>query len=219
MAVYVANALLSHGKVERGWLGVSIRDLTPELAKEAHVETLTGALVADVVKGGPAQKAGLRKNDVVVGYQGKEIPDSGALRNEVAQTPIGQEARLTILRDGKKEDLTVKVGNLEEATALLASAVKERLGVEVRSPNPKEVEKYGLDANQGVVITRVDAKGPLGRSGFEVNDLILAIDNQPVEGTDGFISLANSLPPKKKVSILALDHRTGNTGSILVEVP
>ncbi len=219
MAVYVANALLSHGKVERGWLGVSIRDLTPELAKEAHVETLAGALVADVVKGGPAQRAGLKKDDVVIGYQGKQIPDSAELRNEVAQTPIGQEAKLTILRGGKKEEMTVKVGNLEEATALLASAVKERLGVEVRSPNPKEVEKYGLDENQGVVITHVDPKGALGLAGFEVDDLILAIDNQPVEGMDGFINLANALPPKKKATFLALDHRTGNTGGVLVEVP
>ena len=219
MAVYVANALLAYGKVERGWLGVSIRDLTPELAKEAHVETLVGALVADVVKGGPAQKAGLKKDDVIIGYEGKEIPDSAELRNEVAQTPIGQEAKLIVLRSGEKEEITVKVGNLEESTALLASEVKERFGVEVRSPNPKEVEKYGLDENRGVVITHVDPKGAFGQAGFEVDDMILAIDKQPVEGVDGFIDLANALPPKKKVAILALDHRTGNTGTILVEVP
>ena len=215
----MANALLSRGKVERGWLGVSIRDLTPELAKEAHVEALVGALVADVMKGGPAQKAGLKKDDVVIGYQDKEIPDSAALRNEVAQTPIGQEAKLTVLRGGRKEEIKVKVGNLEEATALLTSVVKERLGVEVRSPNPKEVEKYGLDANQGVAITHVDPKGALGQAGFEVGDLIVAIDDQPVEGTDGFVNLVNAVPPKKRVAITALDHRTGNTGSIFVEVP
>jgi serine protease Do len=219
IAVYVVNALIAHGKVERGWLGVSIRNLTPELAKGAHVETLVGALIADVVKGGPAQKAGLRKDDVIIGYQGKEVPDSAALRNEVAQTPIGQEARLTILRNGKKEEVTVKVLSLEESTALLASAVKERLGASVRSPNAKEVEKYGLDANRGVVITHVDPKGALGQAGFEVDDMVLAVDNQPVEGIEGFIDLVNALPPKKKVAIIALDHRTGNTGSILVTVP
>src|SRR5208283_4277403 len=81
MAVYVANALMVHGKVERGWLGVSIRDLTPELAKEARTENRAGALVADVVKGGPADKAGLKKNDVVVAYGGQEVPDSAAFRN------------------------------------------------------------------------------------------------------------------------------------------
>ena len=165
------------------------------------MESLAGALVADVVKGGPAQKAGLKKDDVVIGYQGKEIPDSAALRNEVAQTPIGQEAKLTVLRSGKKEEMTVRVGNLEEATALLASAVKERLGVEVRSPNPKEVEKYGLDANQGVVITHVDPKGVLGQAGFKVDDLILAIRQQPVEGIDRLIESGDAVPPGKRVVI------------------
>ena len=114
MAVYIANALMVHGKVERGWLGVSIRDLTPELAKEVHAPTLAGALVADVVKGGPAEKAGVKKNDVIVAYEGKDVPDSATLRNEVAQTSIGQKASLTILREGRKERLTVIVGNLEE---------------------------------------------------------------------------------------------------------
>jgi serine protease Do len=183
------------------------------------VGTLAGALIEDVVKGGPAQKAGLKKNDVVIGYQGKEIPDSAALRNEVAQTPIGQEARLRVLRSGRKEEMTVKVGSLEEAAALLTSAVKERLGAEVRSPNPKEVEKYGLNANRGVTITHVDPQGALGQAGFEVDDMILAINDEPVEGADGFIGLVSALPPGKKASFTALDHRTGNTGNIFVTAP
>ena len=150
MALHVAKQLIAHGKVERGWLGISIQDLTPDLAKSVHVETTKGALVADVVKGGPAEKGGLRKNDVVIAYRGKEIPDSGTFRNEVANTPIGSEAKVTILRAGKKEDLLVKVGSLEESTKILAAYVKERLGGEVRAILPQEVEKYGLDANQGV---------------------------------------------------------------------
>ena len=219
MAVYVTKALVAHGKVERGWLGVSIRDLTPELAGEVHAETLTGALTVDVVKGSPAEKAGLKKNDVVVRYEGKDIPDASTFRNEVTETPIGKEASLTILRDGKKEELTVKIGSPEEATTTLAAIVKERLGAdEVRSPTAKEVEKYGLDANQGVVITHVDPKGALGRAGFEVDDLILAIDKQPVEGKDGFIDLVSALPPEKRITVLALDHRTGSTGTILVTI-
>ncbi len=216
IAVHVANALMAHGKVERGWLGVSIRDLTPELAKEAHVETLSGALVADVVKGSPAEKAGLRKNDVVIRYEGQNIADSSTFRNEVAETPIGKTASVTVLRNGKKEDLSVRVGSPEEATRALSAIMEERLGAQVRPTSPKEVEKYGLDANQGVVISSVDPKGALGSAGFEVGDMILAINNQPVAGVDGLIALVNALPPKQKVTVAALDHRTGNTGSILV---
>jgi serine protease Do len=218
MATYVARALIAHGKVERGWLGVTIRDLTPELAKTVRVETLKGALVVDVTKGGPAEKAGLKKNDVIIGYRGKEVPDTNELRNAVAETPIGTEARIIILREGKRQELTAKIGSLEEATKILAASVKGRLGVEVRSPNSLEVNKYGLSPNEGVVITWEDPKGPLKEAGFEVGDMILAINNQPIESMESFVDLVSLLKPKQTISVLALDHRTGNTGTIQVAI-
>jgi serine protease Do len=218
MVVYIANALIAHGKVERGWLGVSIRDLTPGLAKTAHVENMAGALIVDVAKGGPADKAGLKKDDVVIAYEGKDIKDSATLRNNVAQTPVGRQANLTIMREGKKENVTVTIGNLEEAAKFQAAAVKERLGAEVRVPTPAEIDKYGLNENQGVVISWLDPKGPLAVAGFEVDDVILAINEQPVEGTDSFITLVSALPSGQRASFAALDHRTGNTGSIFVAV-
>jgi Do/DeqQ family serine protease len=216
MATYVAKALIDHGKVERGWLGVTIRDLTPELAKSVNLETLKGTLIVDVFNGGPADKAGMKKNDVVIAYRGKEILESSTLRNDVAETPIGTEAKLTILRNGKKEELTVKIGSLDASTKILAAAVKDRLGVEVRSPNSTEVNKYGITPNQGVVITWEDPAGPLKEAGFEIGDMILAINNQPIESMESFVDLVSLLRPKQKISILALDHRTGNTGMIQV---
>jgi serine protease Do len=210
--------LIAYGKVERGWLGVTIQDLTPELAKSVHVETQKGALVVDVAKGGPADKAGLKKDDVVIAFRGKEVSDSASLRNEVATTPIGQEAKLTILRNDKKEDITVKVGNLEDATKILAAAVKDRLGAEVRPLTTQEVDKYGLDKNQGVAISWLDSKGPLQSAGFEIGDLILGIDNQPVEGVESFVQLVTTLKPGQKVSFFALDHRSSNSGTVLVTV-
>ena len=218
MALHVARALIAHGKVERGWLGVTTQDLTPELAKSVHTETLKGALIVDVVKGGPAEKAGIKKDDVVVTYGGKEIPDSSSLRNDVAVTPIGQEVKLTILRSGKKEEIMVKVGNLESAATILAASAKDRLGAEVRILTTHELEKYGLNMNQGVAISWVDPKGPLHTAGFEVGDLILGINNQPVEGVESFVQRVTALKPNEKASILALDHRSGNTGTVLVMV-
>ena len=216
MAVYVANALMTHGKVERGWLGVSIGNLTPEAAKVAHVEH--GALVVDVVKGSPADKAGLKKQDVIVAYEGKEVPDSATLRNEVAQTGIGQKVSLSIIREGKKEQVAVVIGSLAESTKVLAAEVKERLGAEVRAPSEKEIDHYGLNAHQGVVITWLDPKGPLAEAGFEVDDMILVIDGQDVEGVDSFIDIVAALTPGKRITVGALDHRTGNTGDIFVKV-
>jgi serine protease Do len=218
MAQYVAKALIAHGKVERGWLGVTIRGLTPELASKVHAETLKGVLIADVVKGGPAEKAGLKKDDVVVAYRGKEISDSSTLRNDVAETPIGTEAKITVFRNGKKEELTVSIGSLEASTKILAASVKERLGVEARPPTAAEVNKYGLNPNQGVVIIWEDPKGPLKGAGFEVGDMILAIDNQPIDSMETFVDLVSLLKAKQKIAILALDHRTGNTGTVQVVV-
>ncbi len=218
MAQYVAKALITHGKVERGWLGVTIQSLTPELAEKVHAGTLKGVLIVDVVKGGPAEKAGLKKNDVVIAYRGKEIPDSSTLRNDVAETAIGTEAKMTILRNGKREELTVRIGSLEASTKVLAASVKDRLGVEVRPPTSAEVGKYGLDPNQGVVITWEDPKGPLKEAGFEIGDMILAIDNQPIDSMENFVDLVSLLKPKQKIAILALDHRTGNTGTVQVVV-
>ena len=218
MAQYIAKTLIAHGKVERGWLGVTICDLTPDLAKKVHVETHNGALIVDVAKGGPAEKAGLKKNDVVIAYRDKEIQDSSVLRNEVAATAIGTEARVTVLRDGNKQDHTIKIGSLEEATKVLSGQIKERLGAQVRSPNSSEANKYGLDPNEGVVIIWEDPNGPLKEAGFEIGDMILAINNQPIKSMEGFVDLVSLLKPKEKISILALDHRTGNTGTVQVMV-
>jgi serine protease Do len=218
MALHIAKTLIAHGKVERGWLGVTVQDLTPELAKTAHVETLKGALVADVVRGGPAEKAGLKKDDVITTYRGKEVPDSSALRNEVAATPIGQEAKLTILRNGKKEEFAIRIGSLETATKVMASSIKEKLGAEVRLVTSKEAEKYGLDPKQGVAIIWLDSKGPLKRAGFEVGDIILGVENQEVNSLETFVNLVSSLKPNQQITLLALDHRTGNTGYVQVVV-
>jgi len=214
MALYITRQLIAHGKVQRGWLGVSVQDLTPELAKSSDIESTKGALIAEVVKGGPAEKADLRKDDVVIAYQGKEIEDASTLRNEVATSAIGQEAKVTVLRKGKKVELTVKIGNLEDAAKLLSASVKERLGGEFRSVTAKEAEKYGLDSGQGVVIVQVDPKGPLGQVGFEVGDIILEINSQPIEGMESFVGLVSTLKRGQKIAVLAIDHRTGNSGYV-----
>ncbi|MGB9699897.1 MAG: Do family serine endopeptidase [Thermodesulfobacteriota bacterium] len=218
MALHVAKSLIGHGKVERGWLGVNIQDLTAELAKSLHIEGAKGALIMDVIKGGPADKAGLRKNDLIIAYRGKEIVDSGSLRNEVANTPIGQEVRVTIIRNGIKRELMVKIGNLEEASKFLIGAVKERLGAEVRALTPKESEEFGLEANRGVIITSINPKGPLGKAGFEVGDIILEINGQPIMNVESFVQLLVILKANQKITLLALDHRSGNMGYVQVVV-
>ncbi|NLW34112.1 Do family serine endopeptidase [Syntrophorhabdus aromaticivorans] len=214
IALHVAKLLIAHGKVERGWLGVSVQDPTPENAKALGVAARKGALIADIVKGGPADRAGLRKGDIVVSYQSKEISNGASLRNEAATTPVGSEARVTIIRGGKKQDLKIRIGAPKEAAKALAASVKERLGVEVRALTQKEAGRRGLGSAQGVLITWVEPKGPLGRVGFEAGDMILEVNGQAVSGPENFIELVALLKPKQQVTLLAVDHSSGSSGYV-----
>ncbi len=216
MAVHIANALIKNGKVERGWLGVSIRDLTPDLQKSMKLNVSKGALIAEVVKGGPADEAGLQKNDVVTAYHGKEIPDASSLQNQVADTSIGQEITLTVLRKGKSWDFKVTIGNLRDAIKKLAASLNKQLGVVVRPVTEKEAQEYGLQESKGVAIKSLQTDGLLGKAGFEVDDIILAVNGQPVSDVQGFVNLVESLTPHHWVQFLVLDHRTGQTGYIRV---
>jgi serine protease Do len=214
MAVYVAKALMAHGKVKRAWLGVSVQDMTPELATSLNLSPPKGALIADVTADAPAAQAGLKRGDVIVAYAERAITDSAALRNAVATTPVGQTVQVTVVRSGQKKDVTVTVRNLEEATKALLASLKERLGVEVRPVSVHEAERYDMDAPQGVTITWVDAKGALGRAGLEVQDILLAIDGQAIEGVDSLINLIGAIKPRQEIAVMALDHRSGETGVI-----
>ena len=212
IAVHIAKALISHGKVERGWLGVSAQDVP------AGQTGVKGALVAEVIKGGPADAGGLRKGDIVVAYDGKEISDSAGLRNEAGVTPIGRDVKVTVLRDGKKQLLTVKTGDLKDAAKLVGASIKERLGADFRPLTEKEAQRFGLEPGQGLVVSAVDPKGPLGKNGFEVGDLVLEINGEAVGSLENMAQIAASLKPRQQITLLAVDHRSGNGGRIQVVV-
>jgi serine protease Do len=215
MALHVAKALMEHGKVERGWLGVSAQDVTGELAQSFGLKEAKGALIAEVTKGGPAEKAGLKRGDVVLTYRGKEISDSSTLRNEVANTPVGEEVKVSISREGKRQEVRVKVGSQEELKKELRVSLENRLGGEVRAVTEKEVEKYHLGSNkEGVVIENVAPKGALGDAGFEEGDLMLAINGQRIGSVESFGEMVSAIPPGQKVTVLAVDHRSGNAGYV-----
>ena len=218
MAVYISKALIAHGKVERGWLGVTIQELTPDLIKAMNLKISKGALIADLVKGGPADAAGIQKGDVVTSYQGREIPNGSALQNEVANTEIGREAMVAVYRNGKTQDLKIKIENLEDAVKKLALSLKGRLGVTVRSVTAKEVQQYGLEEGQGVAIASLQPGGSLAKAGFEVGDIILSIDDQPVKDEQSFVNLLETMKPRQTVQIWALDHNSGQTADVQVKV-
>jgi serine protease Do len=218
IAVYVMGELMAHGKVERGWLGVSVQDLTYDLAQKSGLEKSGGALVAEVTNGSPAAEAGLKAGDVILEFNGKPVPDSGSLRNSVAATRPGVQANLAIWRDGKKTKVAVKIGNQQAASKLLASTIKQKLGIEVRPVSPKESEKYELGENNGVVVEKIVSGSPLAKAGLERSDIILEINGEAVEGVDSFNSLLSTISSGRQVEMTILDHRTGRVGSLNVQV-
>ena len=202
-----------------GWLGVSAQDISPDLAKSFGLKKPMGALIANVVKGGPADKAGIKRGDVVTSYEGKEILDGANLQNEIATSLIGQEVQVTLVRNRKKQTLTVRVGNLQEMIKGQASSVKGRLGVDVRPVTSKEVQRYGLSSQHGVVLICVHPNSPLAGIGFEVNDMILEINGQSINGLEVLLDLVNALRPQQRIILLGFDHQCGRTGYVLVVVP
>jgi serine protease Do len=210
--------LIPDGEVGRGWLGVSVQDLTPDLAKSFGAESTKGALVAVVVKGGSADRAGIQRGDVIIAYRGKNIPDSSSLRNEIATSPLDQEVTVTLLRKGKQKLLTVKIGNAEAFTRTSAIYLRDRLGAEVRPLTVKEVTKYNLNSQKAVAIVWLDPEGPLRKVGFEVGDMILEINGRPIKGLEAFVDLAGASQTNQQITLLGLDHRSGRTGYVQVKV-
>jgi S1-C subfamily serine protease len=122
------------------------------------------------------------------------------------------------MRKGKSRDFKIKIGDLRDAIKKLAASLNKRLGVVMRPVTEKEDKEYGLQGSKGAAIKSLQTDGLLGRAGFEVNDIILAVNGQPVSDVQRFVNLVESLKPHQWVQFLVLDHRTGQTGYIRVMV-
>jgi serine protease Do len=218
MAVHVAEALIDHGKVIRGWLGVSIHDLTPKEVKSMQLSSNKGAVIADVVQDGPAEIAGLQKDDVVVEFNGKPVANASVLQRLVGDTPVDNTAQLTVIRNGQQKKLTVTVGNMDDAMRMIAASLEKRIGAVVRPLKADERSQYGLQAGKGVAIESLDVGGALENVGFEKDDVILGVNNIPVQGIEGFVALIKSIPPNQQTLFQAIDHRTGQRGVVQVHI-
>ena len=214
-AFSISKALIAYGKVKRGWIGVTIQDLDQEKAKSLKMDLPAGAVVVDVVKDGPADKAGLKKGDIIVTMAGKEVKDSGSLRTQVATTPIGTTLQPAVLRGSKKIDIKIVVGDMDDSLKFLSTVVKERLGLEIRPVRSQEADNYGID--MGVAVKWLDPKGPMAEVGFELGDIILEIDGQSIHGVEDFAGIVSVLQPGQESVMLALDHRSAQSTYVQVK--
>ena len=176
MALYISRRTDRQGKGGAG-LARSVRaGLSYDLSKTMGIEGYRGALVSEVLKASPAEKAGLEQGDVVIAYNGKEIRDASQLRNEAAASPIGKEVKVTIVREGKKREVPVRIESMESRVQATAAPIRERLGVTVRPAAAKEATRLKLKPGQGVVIARVEPGSPGAKAGLEPGDVILEVN-------------------------------------------
>lgn len=178
--------LRGKGKVTRGYLGVLIQKVTPEIADSLGMDRGYGALVANVSKDGPAEKAGVKVGDVIVEFDGKEVKDSAELPIIVARTPVEKKVRMKVLRDKKEVLLNVAVGELKEEEVVAAVPEKGELGMTVQRLTPQIAESLGLEKTEGVVVTQVESGSAADEAGIRRGDVILEIDRKAVRSVDEY---------------------------------
>ena len=211
LAKEIVPQLKSKGHVTRGWLGVMIQKVTPDIAESLGLSEPKGALVADVVKDGPAEAAGIKQGDVIVEYDGKPVNDSAELPLLVARTAVGKTVKLKVIRDKAEQTFSIKIAELkEEETAQAGPGTAEDMGLTVQTLTPEVAENLGLDRSlKGVVVTQVDAGGPAADAGLRRGDVILEVNRTPVKDVDAYRKALKSSGKGK--SVLFLVRRGDNT--------
>jgi serine protease Do len=205
--------LKSDGEVTRGWLGVTIQDLKGDLAEYYGVEGKSGVMVADVVAGDPADKAGIKAKDVITKVNGKKITSSRDLTNLAAKLGVGDTADVTILRDGKQKTLEVKIGK-RPLTMAAASPNQHRqeeddYGFEVTELTPELAQRFNIKETSGVFVVNVAPDSKADKAGVKKGDLIIEVNRVNVESVKDFNNLLDRQKTDDGISLLVKRMNAG----------
>ena len=212
------DQLVSHGRVHRGRLGVTVQGVTGDLAAGLGLDKSEGALVSDVTAGGAAARAGLKRGDVILGYQGRAVVDTNAFRNEIAATKPGSTVTLQVLREGKASEVKA---TLEEMAATKEAANRSqgagpggsgKFGMAIEPLTPQIADRLELDREvEGVVITDVDPSGAAASAGLRAGDVIQQVNGRTVRSTEQVRAGLDAVSDKPVVLLVAR-----GTGSFFV---
>ena len=222
VAMDVVTQLKEQGHVTRGWLGVLIQDVTRDLAESFGLQRPMGALVAQVMDGSPAAKAGVQAGDVILAFNGQEVNTSAELPPLVGRARVGQDAQLRVLRDGKTRNLKVRIAELptddskpQTRSSRPSQPETDRLGLAVKALNDAQRKELGIDKG-GVLIERIE-DGPAASAGLSRGDVITRLNNRPVESERDYQRILEALPTGRSVPVLII--RGGSPRFFALRIP
>lgn len=219
MIKYLVSQIKEKGTVERGFLGVYIQDVSPDVAKWLDLKDGKGALVAQVQKDSPAEKAGLKEGDVIVEFNGVPVEDAGSFRARVASTKPGTRVKLMVIRNGERKEIEVEIGKRppEEGVKVEGDTVSSsNLGITGQTLTPDLAREFGYEGEKGVIITEVEPGSPGDRAGLRSGDLIIEVNRKPVTNVNEFNTAVKETPKDKKGVLLKVKR---GDGSLYVVVP
>jgi serine protease Do len=208
MARRISEELVSTGRVERGWLGVSIQDLNQKLAENFNLKSTAGALVTEVMEETPAAKAGLQPGDLILKLENQTVRNVNELRHRIALIKPGTQVELEILRGEKKQKLKLVVGSRSDEVAASSSEATKRksLGMEVSNIDAEWERRLNLASNQGVVVTNVEQGTPAARADLRVGDVIIQMNRREVRNIRDYSAIVKDAG-NKPVLLLVLRGR------------
>jgi serine protease Do len=220
LAKSVVKQLKEKGRVVRGWLGVIVQTVTPDLAKSFGLDQKEGALVADIDAAGPAAAAGIRKGDIIVAFNGTPIKEMDQLPLLVAQTPVGSKGELTIIRDGKKISKAVEIGELkdEEGIAQADEGGSDDIGMELSDITDALARRYDIGEAEGVLVTFVEPASPAAQAGVRPGDVITQVNRKDILNLEDYNKCLSDARKQKKDKILLLVARGESSQFVVIDL-
>lgn len=199
---HIMEELLATGTVTRGYIGVTLQPIDQDLAQALDLKQLGGALVANVAKDSPAEKAGLKQGDVIQSYNKLPVANIASLRNAIVLMPPGKKVNLTILRNGTTMDVAVEVGAYPTTPTQTPATSGNQFGFEVQELTPDLAKALGVSDEKGVVINHVEANSPAAWAGLKKGILILAVNRKEIHSIEEFNKALQDTPKDRPVLLL-----------------
>lgn len=192
LAKGIIEQLKASGNVTRGWVGVSIQEISKELSEYYKLEDNEGVLVVEAFEGDPAEKAGIKANDIIIEIDGEKVESNRGLTSLIASKAVGSKIKVKILRDGKKKTFTVKIAKRSDGQMVATSGIDDELGIQITELTPEVSKKYNINRT-GVIITEVKDESKAHQAGLATGDVITEINHQRVTSKKDYLKAINKV--------------------------